>query len=79
MSVKQIGKKRCTFSSHRNADRLLKYSASKFYKYIVNIENVVFGVRCLATSLILNKMRIKSMNQNIQVSSLKMLYSGIES
>jgi len=54
MSVKIIGKRRCTVSPQRYAYRLLEDSTSKFYKYIVNgkvnhIDNVVFGVLCLAT------------------------------
>jgi len=62
---KQIGKKRCTVSPHRNVYRLLEDSASKFYKHIVNekidhIDNVVFGVLCLASSVIINSMSIKS-------------------
>jgi len=49
---------------------LLEDSASKFYKYIVNekvdhIDNVVFGVLCLAISVIFNKISIQSMNNNI--------------
>jgi len=53
-------KKRVTFSPHRNTDSLKKYSASKFYKYIVNkkgqhIDNVVVGVLCFASSVIVNK------------------------
>jgi len=78
MSVNEIGKKRCTVSPHRNAYSLLEYPASKFYKYIViekvdHIDNVVFGVLCLAISVILNKTSIQSMNHNIRVSSLARL------
>jgi len=45
-------------------------SASKFYKYIVDekvdhIDNVVFGVLCLAISVILNKISIQSMTHSI--------------
>jgi len=49
---------------------LLEDPASKFYKYIVNakadhIDNVVFVVVCIASSVILNKLSIQSMNRNI--------------
>jgi len=55
---------------HRNAYSLFEDSASKFYKYVVNkkvdnMENVVFGVLCLAISVILNKISIQSMNHNV--------------
>jgi len=38
-----------------------------------HIDNVVFGVLCLAISVIFNKISIKSMNYNISVSSLAKL------
>jgi len=53
----------------------LEDPASKLYEYIANekvdhIDNVVFGVHCLAMSVILNKISFQSMNRNIWVSSL---------
>jgi len=53
-----------------NDYNLLEDSASKLYKYIVNvkvghIDNVVFGVLCLAISVIVNEINIQSMNHNI--------------
>jgi len=49
---------------------MLENSASKFYKYIVyekvdHTENVFSGVCFLASSVILNKISITSMIQNI--------------
>jgi len=53
-------------------------SASNFFKYIVNekidyTDNVVFGVLCLASSVIFNKIGIQSINDNILVSYLARL------
>jgi len=70
MSVKINRQEGCTVSPHRNDYRLLEDSASKLYKYFViekvdHIDNVIFGVLCLAISVILNKISNKSMNHNI--------------
>jgi len=70
---KQIDKKSCTVSSHRYANSLLEDSASQFYivhEKVDHIKNVVFDVVCLASSAILNKITVKSMNRNIWISFL---------